>query len=141
MSRRHRHLSQVFVAAAVATLSACAGDAEQLTNVLESSVSSAATVQMVAESWRGNRIPTAFARRTIREAYDDLFQASTAIQSLKVDDELRTRSHDATLGAMHASSDVLDALNRADTVRLNVSLLTVAQYRRALHVLLERANE
>jgi hypothetical protein len=118
----------------------CASPATKVTQEMETARSWMATVDMVAGRWAENRVPSAYARRTLTEAREALHSVDRALLSADAHGEISAQARTHIAGADRLTQSLLSAIAASDRRAVLGPRARLAREREALDALLQDAG-
>jgi hypothetical protein len=139
-----RRLSQATVRllAVVLAATSCSsgGQSAKLAKEVEEALTSGATSELVVQSWLKNRVPTAYATRTLDEQRATLDEISSLIERDTTRNALAVSAAAASRRAA-AAARLGSALERGDTVAVRAQLTRLTESVAALRRLATQAKQ
>lgn len=140
--RRLRRSARVVLAwTGIAMAAGCSSDLQKLAKELEPARSWTATLQLAGESWLGNRVPSAYLRRTAGEAGEQIAKSrKTVAQLVDTPAPLRDRAVSTLARAAATADSIAGAIQRLDTLQLRRDLAEIGAVSRTLDSLVSQAK-
>ena len=137
---RTSHGRDWLLVAGACLLTACASDAQKCSAALDAAQSWLATVDMVSHVWMLIRVPTRYARQTLKEARSQLESGGETIAQLDVDRGLRRQATSELHAAAQATDTILAAVGRDDARAVAMHLHAIGGHLAAVDSLASSAK-
>lgn len=139
--RLRRSARVVLAWTGIAMAAGCSSDLQKLAKELEPARSWTATLQLAGESWLGNRVPSAYVRRTAGEAREQIAKSGkTVAQLVDTPAGLRDRAVGTLARAAATADSIARAIERVDTLQLRRDLAEIGVVSRTLDSLVRQAR-